>query len=152
MRRIQEKSEPNESKEKSHQTPQKPQAGKPPRNSAFARPSNLLVSSQTLSSLLFGLTPSAGEPRNRAFSIWKAVLCLRKMLGNGKAFWVGFMLIAGAITASAQETVEIRFTNRDGVSHTVEVNRDIRQLNFYNADISSITLPEGLTNLETLGS
>lgn len=72
--------------------------------------------------------------------------------GDGKDFWVGFMLIAGAITASAQETVEIRLTNRDGVSHTVEVNRDIRQLNFYNADISSITLPEGLTNLETLGS
>ena len=56
---------------------------------------------------------------------------------------------------AAQETVEIRYT-KDGVSHTVEVNRNIRQLvfsreNFQNTNgISSITLPNGLTNLRSL--
>ena len=78
-----------------------------------------------------------------------------KIQNNGKAFWVGFMLIASAIPATAQETVEIQYT-KDGVSHTVEVNRNIRQLllSHYthpdNNGISSITLPAGLTNLEWL--
>ena len=70
-------------------------------------------------------------------------------LGNEKAFWVGFMLIAGAIPASAQETVEIRYT-RDGVSHTVEVDRNIEQLHLRQTRLTSITLPNGLANLEEL--
>ena len=54
-----------------------------------------------------------------------------------------------------QGTVEIQYT-KDGVSHTVEVNRNIRQLvfsreNFQNTTgMSSITLPNGLTNLRRL--
>ena len=54
-----------------------------------------------------------------------------------------------------QGTVKIQYT-KDGVSHTVEVDRNIRQLllSHYthpdNNGISSITLPEGLTNLEWL--
>ena len=49
----------------------------------------------------------------------------------------------------AQETVEIRYT-KGGVSHTVEVNRNIRQLDLYHSGLTSITLPEGLTNLTGL--
>ena len=74
---------------------------------------------------------------------------------KGKAVLAGLAIFANAIPTTAQETVEIRYT-KDGVSHTVEVNRDIRQLdlsnidNSGNNDISSLTLPEGLTNLDWL--
>lgn len=70
-------------------------------------------------------------------------------LGNEKAFWLGFMLIPGAIPATAQETVEIQITIRDGVVQTIEVDRDIEELDLRNSGLTSITLPEGLTSLDS---
>ena len=67
---------------------------------------------------------------------------------NGKTFWLGFMLIAGAIPSTAQEKLEIQITKEDGVSRTIEVDRDIEELNL--RGLTSITLPNGLTNLEVL--
>ena len=69
---------------------------------------------------------------------------------NRKAFWLGFMLIAGAIPTTAQEKLEIQITKEDGVSRTIEVDRDIEELNLRSSGLTSITLPEGLTNLEVL--
>ena len=68
---------------------------------------------------------------------------------NGKTFWLGFMLIAGAIPATAQQRLEIEVT-RFGVSRTIEVVWDIEELDFARSGLTSITLPEGLTNLEYL--
>ena len=72
-----------------------------------------------------------------------------KIQNNGKAFWVGFMLIANAIPAIAQETVEIQYT-KDGISRTIEVDRDIEGLSLSDNELTSLTLPKGLTNLEVL--
>ena len=84
-----------------------------------------------------------------------------KIQNNLKAWITGLAMFANAIPASAQETVEIQYT-KDGVSHTVEVDREIRRWSFVNREIrswnfqrplssvSSITLPEGLTKLREL--
>ena len=53
------------------------------------------------------------------------------------------------LQSTAQETVEIRYTQY-GVSHTVEVDRNIRQLDLSGNQLRSFTLPNGLTNLELL--
>ena len=68
---------------------------------------------------------------------------------NGKTFWLGFMLIAGTIPATAQEKLEIQIT-RLGVPRTIEVDRDIEELNLRSSELTSITLPDGLTNLKRL--
>ena len=68
---------------------------------------------------------------------------------NGKAWIVGLVMFANAISATAQETVEIRYT-KDGVFHTVEVERDIEVLSLSDNDLASFALPEGLMNLELL--
>ena len=59
------------------------------------------------------------------------------------------MLIAGTIPATAQEKLEIQIT-RLGVPRTIEVDRDIRELNLSESGLTSLTLPEGLTNLKKL--
>ena len=68
---------------------------------------------------------------------------------NGKAWIVGLVMFANAISATAQETVEIRYT-KDGVFHTVEVERDIEVLSLSDNDLTSLTLPNGLKSLEDL--
>ena len=72
-----------------------------------------------------------------------------KIQNNGKTFWLGFMLIVGAIPTTAQEKLEIEIT-RLGVPRIIEVDRDIRQLNLIESGLTSITLPEGLTSLKDL--
>ena len=67
----------------------------------------------------------------------------------GKAFIAGLMVIASAIPATAQEKLEIQIT-RLGVPRTIEVDRDIERLNLRESGLTSITLPEGLTNLRSL--
>ena len=68
---------------------------------------------------------------------------------NGKTFWLGLMLIVGAIPATAQEKLEIQIT-RLGVPQTIEVDRDIEELDFAGSGLTSIILPEGLTSLKDL--
>ena len=52
---------------------------------------------------------------------------------------------------AAQEKLEIQITIRDGVVQTIEVDRDIEELDFLRGSgLTSITLPEGLTKLEWL--
>ena len=60
---------------------------------------------------------------------------------NGKTWIVGLALFASAIPAMAQETVEIRYT-RDDVSHTIEVNRDIWQLDLDLLEPTSVPCPK----------
>ena len=59
------------------------------------------------------------------------------------------MLIAGAIPTTAQEKLEIQIT-RLGVPRTIEVDRNIEELNLRSSELTSITLPDGLTNLKRL--
>ena len=75
---------------------------------------------------------------------------MTKNKNNGKAILAGLAMFANAIPASAQERLEIQVTETNGVSRTIEVDRDIEELDFAGSGLTSITLPEGLTSLKDL--
>ena len=64
-----------------------------------------------------------------------------KTIINGKAWIAGLAMFASAIPATVQETVEIRYT-RDDFSHTIEVNRDIWQLDLDLLELTSVPWPK----------
>ncbi len=68
---------------------------------------------------------------------------------NGKVILAGLAMFANAIPTSAQEKLEIQIT-KDGVPQTIEVDRDIEELDFAGSGLTSIILPEGLTSLKDL--
>ena len=72
-----------------------------------------------------------------------------KIQNNLKAWITGLAMFANAISASAQEKIEIQIT-RLGIPRTIEVDRDIETLDLSQSELTSIILPEGLTNLESL--
>lgn len=75
---------------------------------------------------------------------------MTKNKNKGKAVLAGLAMFASAIPASAQEKLEIQVTETNGVSRTIEVDRNIRQLDLYHSGLTSIILPDGLTNLKRL--
>lgn len=66
---------------------------------------------------------------------------------------ISFLLTAAACFCGgevlAQEKLEIQIT-RLGVPRTIEVDRDIETLDLRQSALTSIILPDGLTNLEYL--
>ena len=70
-------------------------------------------------------------------------------------FWKTIIALAAACLAggfwetTAQETLEVHYTDSGGTFHTLQVEKDIEVLRF-DSRTTSLTLPEGLTKLHTL--
>ena len=66
--------------------------------------------------------------------------------------WNTIIAVAAAVaTIQAQaETLEVQYTKQNGTSHTLLVEGDIEYLDFGNNQLTSFTLPEGLSNLKRL--
>ena len=71
--------------------------------------------------------------------------------GRTLTFWTAVACLCGGQLA-AQETVEIRVTGTNGVSRIIQVNRGVPFIepNFFRTPLLSITLPNGLTELQIL--
>ena len=75
---------------------------------------------------------------------------MTKNKNKGKAILAGLALFASAIPTSSQERLEIQVTETNGVSRTIEVDRNILELDLSVSELTSITLPAGLMNLRAL--
>lgn len=68
---------------------------------------------------------------------WKTIIALAAACFAG-GFW----------ETTAQETLEVQYTDINGTSHIMRVAKDVEVLRFEN--LTNLTLPEGLTKLHTL--
>ena len=68
-------------------------------------------------------------------------------------FWKTIIALAAFAFAGTQakaETLTVQYTEEDRSSHTRLVEEDVEFLDFEGSSLTSLTLPEGLTSLETL--
>ena len=65
-------------------------------------------------------------------------------------FWKTIIALAFASVQAQAETLKVQYTKEDGSSHTLLVEEDVEFLDFESSTLISLTLPEGLTSLETL--
>ena len=81
------------------------------------------------------------------------IIVLNNRLKSSLAFCTAVACLCGGPLA-AQEKLEIQVVKQDGVSETIEVDRNIEHLSandrVLGRGLTSIILPEGLTNLKSL--
>ena len=63
---------------------------------------------------------------------------------------IAFAVNLAGLQAQVADTLEIHVTRNDGKEYILPVDRDASSLSFYGERLTSLILPEGLVNLQTL--